>query len=236
MSKPVKRRAYTSALRTEQAARTRRLILQAAADMFVSAGYARTTIKDIASRAGVAPDTVYATFGTKVRVLTAVIDMRLAPGGEASIMDTAGPGAVRDELDQRRQLHMFARDMAGISARIRPIFEVLRTAAAVEPEVGEVFAEMERNRLAHMKQVTGWLARRGALKVGRVRAAEIIWALTSPDVGRMLCDVQGWSEVQHAAWLEDTLTCALVPGAGHARARRLPAVARATEAGSTRAD
>jgi AcrR family transcriptional regulator len=211
MAKTVNRRPYNSALRTQQAAHTRQLIVEAAAELFVASGYARTTIKDIAARAEVAPDTIYATFGTKVRVLTAVLDARLAPGGEESIMDTAEPQAVRDEPDQRRQLQMFARDMAAISARIRPIFEVLRTAAAVEPEVGEVFAEMEQHRLAHMKQVTAWLAGRGPLKVSRDRAGEIIWAVASPDVGRMLCDVRGWSEAQHAAWLEDTLACALLP-------------------------
>jgi AcrR family transcriptional regulator len=211
MSQPVKRRAYNSALRTEQAARTRELIVEAATALFLSRGYARATIKDIASAAGVAADTVYTIFGSKVRVLTAVLDMQLAPGGEASIMDTAEPLAVRDEIDQRRQLQMFARDMAAISTRIRPIFEVLRTAAAVEPEVGEVFSGMEQHRLAHMRQVASWLARRGPLRVSRDRAADIIWALASPDLARMLCDVQGWSEAQHAAWLEDTLMLVLFP-------------------------
>ncbi|HEY6425681.1 MAG TPA: TetR/AcrR family transcriptional regulator [Acidimicrobiales bacterium] len=211
MSKPVKKRPYVSALRQEQAARTRSSIVEAASELFVSAGYARTAIKDVATRAGVAPDTVYATFGNKVRVLTAVLDMRLAPGGEASIMDTAEPQAVRDEHDQLRQIHLFARDMAEISARIRPIFEVLRTASAVEPEVAQVFADMEQHRLAHMRQVARWLARRGPLKTSTDRAGEIIWALASPDVGRMLCDVQGWSKAQHATWLEAMLVCALLP-------------------------
>jgi len=211
MTEPVKRRTYTSALRTEQARRTRQLIVEAADDLLVSLGYARTTIKEIALRAGVAPDTVYAIFGSKVRVLTAVLDLQLAPRGEASIIETAEPRAVRDEPDQRRQLHMFARGVAGVSARSRPIFEVLRTAAAVEPEVGEVFAEMEKHRLANMRQVARWFARRGPLKVSTARAGEIIWALASPDVGRMLCDVLGWSQAQHAAWLEDMLSYALLP-------------------------
>jgi AcrR family transcriptional regulator len=206
MSDPVKRRPYTSRLRTEQAALTRRLIVDAAAELFLSSGYARTTIKDIASRAKVAPDTVYATFGTKARVLTAVLDSRL----QASITDSAQPLAVRDEPDQRRQLSMFAQDMAAISAHIRPIFEVLRTAAAVEPEVSELFAEFEQNRLANMKQAAKWIARRGPLKMSRDRAAEVIWALASPDVGRMLCDVQGWTQAQHATWLENTLRFALL--------------------------
>ena len=102
--------------------------------------------------------------------------------------------------------------MAGVSARIRPIYEVLRTAGAVEPEVREVFAEMERHRLAHMRQLAGWFARRGPLRVSRDRAAEILWVLASPDVARMLCDVQGWSPAQHAAGLETMLSCALLPG------------------------
>jgi AcrR family transcriptional regulator len=217
MSKPVKRRTYRSALRTEQAARTRGMIVDAASELFVSWGYTRTTVKDIAARARVAPDTVYAIFGTKVRILTAVLDVRLAPGGEESIMDTAQPLAVRDEPDQRRQLQMFARDMADVSARIRPIFEVLRTVAGVEPEVGAVFAEIEGHRLEDMKQVAGWLAQRGELKTSTDRAGEIIWALASSDVGRMLCDVQGWSQDEHAAWLENSLICALLPDAEASR-------------------
>ncbi len=210
MREPVKRRKYVSALRKEQAARTRLLITEAAAELFVSKGYARTTIRAIAERAGVAPDTVYAVFTSKVNVLTAVLNDRLAPSGETSVMDRAESRAVRDEPDQRRQLHRFAYDMAAVSARIRPVYEILRTASAVEPEVGEVFAEMEQHRLAHMRQLAGWFARHGPLRVSRERAAEILWVLASPDVARMLCDIRGWSQAEHAAWLETMLSYALL--------------------------
>jgi hypothetical protein len=88
---------------------------------------------------------------------------------------------------------------------------VLRTASAVEPEVAEVFAEMERHRLAHMRQLAGWFAGRGPLRVGQDRAGAILWVLTSPGVARMLCDVLGWSQAQHAEWLETMLTCVLLP-------------------------
>ena len=218
MSRPVKRRSYVSALRGEQAARTRSLIVEAAAELFEANGYARTTVKAIAERAGVAPDTVYASFGSKVRVLTAVLDRRLAPSGEVSIMDAAGPRAVRDEPDQRRQVQMFAQEMADVSARTRPIYEVLRAASAAEPDVADVFAEMERYRLAHMRQLAGWFARRGSLKVSRARAGDVLFTLASPDVGRLLCDVLGWSQSQHAAWLEEMLTSALLTDTDSARA------------------
>jgi hypothetical protein len=54
--------------------------------------------------------------------------------------------------------------ITAISARVRPIFEVLWTAAAVEPEVGQLFAEFEQNRLTNMKIAANWIARRGPLK------------------------------------------------------------------------
>jgi len=212
MSEPVKRRPYRSAVRREQAARTRAAIVDAAAELFQQEGYPGTTVRAIAERAGVAPDTVYATFGSKVRVLTAVIDSRLAPAGEHNVMDRPEVVAVRDEPDQRAKLHRFAADMAAVSGRVRPVYEVLRTAAAAEPDVREVFDEMERHRLANMRRFAGWLAERGLLAVGEDRAAEVIWALASPDVARMLCDVRGWSAAEYAGWLESTLARILLPG------------------------
>jgi integrase len=115
-----------------------------------------------------------------------VLNARLAPSGEASVMDRPESRAVRDEPDPRRQLHRFAYDMAAVSARIRPVYEVLRTAGAVEPEVREVFAEMERHRLAHMRQPAGWFARRGPLRVSRDRAAEVLWVLITRKGGKVV--------------------------------------------------
>jgi AcrR family transcriptional regulator len=210
MSEPVKRRHYRSAVRQQQAALTRSAIVDAAAELFVSDGYAGTSVRAIAERARVAPDTVYAVFGTKVRVLTAVIDARLAPPGVDNVMDRPEARAVRDEPDQRTQLHRFARDIASLSKRVRPVYEVLRTAAASEPEVRAVFEEMEAHRLANMGRLASWLSERGPLRVDQNRAATIIWVLASPDVGRMLCDVQGWTEHEHADWLGTLLACTLL--------------------------
>ena len=113
--------------------------------------------------------------------------------------------AVRDEPDQRRQIHLFALDMAAVSTKVRDVYEIMRTASAVEPEMAAIFAEMENYRLANMRRLAEWLAAR-PLRVDIDRAAETIWALASPDVARMLCDGRGWTEAEHAAWLEDMLT------------------------------
>jgi AcrR family transcriptional regulator len=210
--KPVRKRPYSSAVRQEQAARTRVRILEAAGHLFESNGYARTTITAIAQQAGVANDTVYATFGSKARILTALIDERLAAGtGVGNVLDRPEAQAVRGQPDQRDQLHLFARDMAAISTRVRPLFEILRTASAVEPDMAAVHAEMDAYRLANMRTAAAWIAAHGPLRVDVERAGETIWVLASPDVARMLCEGQGWSQDQYADWLEDTLVRILLP-------------------------
>lgn len=205
MTEPVKARRYQSRLRQEQAALTRQRILDAAGELFVRQGYGTTSIRQIADTAAVAPDTVYATFGSKARLLTAVLDIRLAPGGEASILDRAEVRRLREERDPRQFLRAFARDYAAMSERVRPASEVLRTAKAVEPEMAVVREEIEGNRFQFMRTVVEWLSDITTLRTSDERAAQIVWTLASPDVGRMLCDVQGWTSDEYAAWLEETL-------------------------------
>src|SRR5918992_1425077 len=71
MTGDVKRR-YNSTRRDEQARETRRRIIAAARELFVTQGYGRTTIAQIASHAGVAVETVYANFRNKPELLRQV--------------------------------------------------------------------------------------------------------------------------------------------------------------------
>ena len=214
MSEVKGKRRYSSAVRDEQAARTRARILDAAAELFLERGYGRTTVQEVADRAGVARDTVHAIFGSKARVLTALVDTRLVPDGAvANVAETPPAQAVKQEVDPRKQVELFAAWIAAMSTRLRPVFEILRTASAVEPDMAAIFTEMDRFRLKNMQTYARWFAARGPLRVSTKRAGEIIWALASPDVARMLCDELGWSEAEHARWLADTLTRSLLPDA-----------------------
>jgi AcrR family transcriptional regulator len=205
------KRKYFSAVREEQAVRTRARILDAASQLFLERGYARTTMKDIAAQADVARDTVHAIFGSKARVLTALIDQRLVPDDSvANVTQRPDALAIRDAVDQRQQIKLFAEFIAGISTELRPVFEILRTASAVEPEMAKVFEEMDRFRLINMRTYARWIAARGPLRVSTRRAGEIIWAVASLDVARMLCDEIGWTESQHARWLADSLVRTLL--------------------------
>jgi hypothetical protein len=74
-----------------------------------------------------------------------------------------------------------------------------------------VLTEMDDFRLQNMYRYAGWIAATGPLRVDTRRAGEILCALASPDVGRMLCDELGWTQTQHAEWLADALIRTLLP-------------------------
>src|SRR4030088_1308610 len=84
MAGHVKKRAYDSPRRREQAASTRAAILDAALKLFEQQGYVATPVAAIAKEAGVALKTVYAVFGTKRGVLVA-LRSRLVRGGPRAV-------------------------------------------------------------------------------------------------------------------------------------------------------
>lgn len=214
MSRPGQKRPYASNVRQEQAALTRRRILEAADELFAADGYARTTISRIAQRAGVASDTVYAVFGSKGRVLTALLDMHLVNAADVTNeLELPEAKAIRQESDQRRQIALYVRFLLAALDRIGRVYVIMRSAAAVDDEMSSIHAEMQMYRARNLDKVVGWIGKNGRLRVTRKRAAEIIWALASPDLALMLREQQGWSRDEYADWLEDMLAYALLPQA-----------------------
>lgn len=204
-------RPYTSAVRDEQARRTRARIVRAADELFRERGYAKATMKEIAERAGVSRDTVHAVFGAKAALIPAIVDLRLVPDESVpNVADTPEGLAVRNETDPVRQVELFADFITRLNVALRPVFEVLRGAAAAEPAVAEVLATLESNRMGNMRIYAGWLADGGSLRVSAEEAAETLFAVVSPDVGRLLCDELGWSRERHAAWVADLLVRTLL--------------------------
>ena len=57
--------------------------------------------------------------------------------------------------------------------------------------MAKVFEELDQFRMNNMQTYARWIAARRPLRVSTRQAGEIIWALASPDVARMLCDETG---------------------------------------------
>jgi AcrR family transcriptional regulator len=210
----VKRRSYDSSRRREDARRRRRRILQAAEALFLSDGYPRTTVAAIAQRAEVSEDLIFTLFRSKRGVLKEVMDVAIGGDDEdVPLLEREGPQAVRAATDQREQLRLFSAGITDQLDRVRPLSDLMRSAAAVEPEIAALQDDLHlRQRRSAMSTVATWLAANGPLRDGLTveAAGSIIWTLASPDVHRMLTVHCSWSSQQYQDWLRDTLTATLL--------------------------
>jgi len=203
------KRRYDSSRRKQQARQTRRQILDAARQLFIERGYSGATIEAIAQAAGVATETVYASFGSKRAILSRLVEISVG-GDERPIplLERPGPQAVRREPDQPRQIQMFASQIAEIMTRVAPIFAVMNAAAKTAPEIAELLDRLLAERLGGMTHFISALSVHGGLRDGldASTAAETVWALTSAEVFNLLTIERSWSKEQYAAWLADSLT------------------------------
>lgn len=209
------KRKYDSTRRQAQADETRRQILEAAHKLFIEHGYAGATIEAIAKEAGVALKTVYAVFKNKWKILATLLNNSSSNSGEENIpmLERAGPKAVAQERDQRRQLQMFAQVIADNMEGAAYISEIMQVAAKTEADVDKMVQNLNKQRWQHMAIAVQQIASNGPLreKMDKAYATDTIWTLASPEVFLLLTRDRGWSKEKYAEWLADTLTRALLP-------------------------
>jgi AcrR family transcriptional regulator len=201
LSRPVKRQ-YDSSRRQEQARQTQRAILRAAQELFVSTGYGRTTIADIAKHAGVSPETIYATFKNKATLLHRVWDITIG-GDDQEVVFHERPDikAIRAEPDLGKRLMMHARMSTATARRMVPFVLAVQGAAATEPAAAELLAEMGRQRYAGMGVMAAEAAATGQLAVSEQECRDFMWAMTDGMLWHQLVNGRGWSDEQFADWL-----------------------------------
>lgn len=215
MSETVKpQRGYDSSRRQEQARRNRREVLAAAKRLFLSNGYAATTIGQIAKEAGVSVETVYKAFATKAGVLKAVFDVTVAGDDEPiPMVERDDIKAIRAEPDPARKIRLYANHMARVQPRIAAIQLMVRDAAASDPGAADVWGQLRQELLNGMTmfaadlQATGGL--RPRLPANQVR--DLLWTFNSVEFFELLVLQRGWTPKRYAQFVADTLIGALIP-------------------------
>lgn len=216
MAEEVKpRRQYRSAARTRQREATRAAIIDAATAGFIENGYATTTIAQIAARAQVSPETVYAVFGTKRDVLRAVVEQASAGAPSTEAWRTGDwLTRVKAEPDQRRRLELITDATRDVLRRVAPIDEIVRSVAASDPEIAELQSELERRRRNDLRGLVQLLAEAGPLRVSVDHAVDLWWALGhSTGPYRSLTVDRGWSHRRARAAIIDVVARALLADA-----------------------
>jgi len=208
------KRRYNATRRRALAEETRRAIVEAARDRFIEWGYAGTTMEMIAQEAGVAVETVYATFRTKRAVLARVMDVAVV-GDEAPVplLEREGPRAVREARDRSEQFRIFSRTIREIMERVGPIFEVMRAAALHEAEIRALLDEYLQKRHVGMQHFVQAIVVNGPLRPGLSveEATDVVWTVTSAEVHRLFTRDRSWSGDRYERWLRETLSTLLTP-------------------------
>jgi len=212
---PVKTRRYDSRARRERADATRRTILRAARALFTTKGYAGTSVAEIARRAKVSVDTVYASVGRKPELLVAVHDMILGAADEPV------PAEQRDYVLRIRaarsaeeKIRCYADALAELLPHTAPLYLALGEAGIREPACRRLLESVARRRRANMLLFAADLR-----ATGRVRAdlsdehvADLVWSMNAPEYFQLLT-AAGHTPRQYADLVADTWTRTLLsPG------------------------
>ncbi|ALE86255.1 TetR/AcrR family transcriptional regulator [Pseudonocardia sp. HH130629-09] len=161
--------------------RTRRQLIDAAADCFAEYGYTSTRISDIVYRAGVSQGNFYRHFTSKDEIFLEA----LRPGLD-SLVESSRRSTVGDRLDLATMEELTSAYLVSYT-RNRHLLRVMREAAAIRSDEG--FTELWlRQRASFVERTAGWLRRLHA--AGRI---------AETDFG-LLADVLG-SAVEQMAYV-----------------------------------
>ncbi len=191
---------------------TQRVIVETAARLFVEQGYAPTTISQIARESGVAVQTIYNSTGSKRELLSRVLDFAAAGDKAPRPVPAFMQEQAAAEPDARKVIAQLVEFWRGGLERTAPIFEVIRQAAALDPEIAALETERAQARLRNYGIAGRMLAGRGQLRSGLSpdAAAAVIFSLGHPESYRLLVHRSGWSSEQWAEWVTDALEAALL--------------------------
>ena len=207
------KRPYRSSRREAQARETRRSILDAAHELFVATGYAATTIQAIAARGDVAPQTVYAVFGSKRELLRQLLERTIVGDDDPRpVTERTAAQSVASEPDPRRRAEMDAAISRSIIERIAPIVRVAAEAAASDPELAAMMEAVKAARRQEMIAATRILAGPDRLTTDPDEAAATLYVLYSPQVADMLIGDYGWSPDRYEKWLARMIFQAVLGG------------------------
>jgi AcrR family transcriptional regulator len=196
--------------------RSRQRLVVAAGEIFAEQGYTGATVNAIAERAGVSLPTLYSAWGSKRSLLRAHLELTMT-GSSTAVTDGRWVPQVRaglateSERDPGSGLRAVAAMFRALAERVGPVWPLYRDAAAVDPEIAQDHAELERLRRETMAGVLANLDEQ-CLREGLTMDAAIdtLLVLASPATYQTLVVDRGYSWDEFEDWLAGILVAALL--------------------------
>jgi AcrR family transcriptional regulator len=213
---PVKSpRRYDSRRRQQQALRSRLGVLESARHLFLTRGYAATTIASIAETADVSVETIYKAFGGKPGLVRAIWEQGLAGAGPVPA-ERRSDDMRALETDARKVIQNWGTLTTEVAPRVAPILLLIRTAAATDPEMEDLRQKVVQAHLDRMEVNARHLFERGDLRhgVSLAEARDIMWVYSSPELYELLVLRQHWPLERYGQFVAEGLVAALLPPTG----------------------
>ena len=204
------KRPYVAPVRIEQAAETRRRILDAAAGAFISKGWVGTTLADVARAAGVTPQAVHLSVGAKPDLLMAAL--RRAVAGDFADVPLMEREPFRTAYAEGTTLTeraaAFAAGSRGVYARAGQLFLVLAQAAPAHPAVADLWDDARSARLNDCRRLVEMvLGRRKKTLVDR--STDVLFVISGPGVYADFVGDRHWQNDSYERWLSTTIEMSL---------------------------
>jgi AcrR family transcriptional regulator len=201
---PVKRR-YDARARRAAALATRDRICASAEELFVRKGYARTSIRTIATGAEVSEATVYLAFPNKAALLDAVILRAIRDSGSDgldAILSSASSAVLRHTAEAQ----------AVLMRRAARLIAIGESAALMDAELRPLRERAYRGVRAMMLAIADRLGEAGLLAPGLKpqAAADTLYAIGNERTYLRFVDDCGHPPERYAAWLAATLEAAVL--------------------------
>lgn len=195
------RRPYRSKLREQQAAATRRAVVDAARGLFVANGWAATGMREVAAAAGVAVETVYSHFSSKRGLLQAVLDTAVVGDDAPEALAERDDFLAAGKGPRPERIRAAARLLTAIQVRTASVNVLLRQAAPADEEVAEMLRTTRENQ--RIDHATGFELVNGRAPSRTERDGS--WAIASPEVYLLLVEESGWSPEEYEAWIAELM-------------------------------
>jgi AcrR family transcriptional regulator len=186
----------------------RRAVVDAARTLFLERGYSSTTIEAISEQSEVPSPTVYRLFSSKLGILKTLVETSVAGDDQpVAVQERDDVAALFREKDPRKLLAGVAGVTTAINERTNDVYRVLESAAGSDPAAANLLDEIRQQRDQGQSRIARSLARAHALKSGLKErdATDLIHALMSPEVYRLLVRDRGWTAERYQQWLTTTL-------------------------------
>lgn len=187
-------------------------IIEAATERFARDGYERTTMGAIADQAGVAVQTIYSAFGSKLGVLSAAHDVAVARDDDPlPLLERPWVGDVAGATSPERACTSAVDYVTQGTVTVAPVYTVIQS-AATDADVADLLTRLHDQRRTFSRGLAELLLQVPGTDptTDRDRLTDIIYGTLCVETYNLFVVECAWPVEQWRLWARDVLTREIV--------------------------